>query len=254
MVTVMNNRGVFLKNSRKYLLIFLKSLLLLCAFSVLAYSSVKLYNYNKERIENEKLADEVVTKSSSIEVAPISVDFEKLKQENEDIIAWLYCNETPINYPVAQADDNSYYLRKSTNGTYSSSGTLFVDYQNEADFSDNNTIIYGHNMRNVTMFGSLPEYRKQEYFDKHPIMYLLTPDNEYKIELIAGVTVSSASPIYKLPLEAENKEDFIFELIKKSTFSAEYTFSSNHKYVMLSTCLYDYDEARYVLVGLLKEL
>ena len=243
-----------MKNHQTHLLTFLKLILFVGAVIILIFSSYQLYGYNNERTENEKLAKGVVSERSFEHAAPISVDFEKLKQENSDIIAWLYCEGTPINYPVVQAEDNSYYLHRRTDGTYNMSGTLFADYLNKGDFTDNNTIIYGHNMKNGTMFGTIIKYGNQEYFNEHPEMYLLTPDKEYKVKLIAGLTVNSTSSIYKLPLEEEYKESFISELLGKSTFEAEYTFSSNDRFVMLSTCSYVYNDARYVLIGVLKEL
>ena len=83
------------------------------------------------------------------ETAPITVDFERLQEENKDIIAWLYCPDTEINYPVVQSKDNEYYLRRLLDGTWNIAGTLFMDYRNAADCSDLHTIIYGHNMKNT---------------------------------------------------------------------------------------------------------
>ena len=83
------------------------------------------------------------------ETAPIIVDFEVLQTENKDIIAWLHCPDTKINYPVAQSEDNSYYLRRLLDGSWNTAGTIFMDYRNSADFSDRHTVIYGHNMKNV---------------------------------------------------------------------------------------------------------
>lgn len=228
--------------------------LLVCAVFILIISSVKLYQYNKERGENERLAKEVTSQSLTQQVAPINIDFEKLRHENKDVIAWLYCEGTPINYPIVQTKDNFYYLRKGTDGEYSLAGTLFADYRNKGDFTDNNTIIYGHNMKNDTMFGTLTDYKNQKYFDEHPYMYILTKDAQYKIKLISGVTLSSTASIYRLPLKDNDKEVYISELLKKSTFKAEYSFSHNDRFVTLSTCSYDYDDARYVLLGLLEAL
>ncbi len=242
-----------MKECKTVLLTLFKLVILIVAVVIFIYSSYQLYNYNKERIKNEKIAENVVLESSSQQAAPINVDFEKLKHENNDIIAWLYCEGTPINYPVVQAEDNSYYLRRGTDRQYSLAGTLFVDYINKDDFADNNTIIYGHNMKNDTMFGTLTEYTNQEYYDEHPQMYLLTPEKEFIVRLIAGVTINSTASIYKLPLEDEYKETFISELREKSTFESEYTFSPDDRFVMLSTCSYAYNDARYVLVGLLEE-
>lgn len=241
-----------MKKLKSFLSKLMTALLLICAIAVLVVYSVKLYQYNRERMENEKLAEKYVSESQH--AAPISVDFKKLTEDNSDIIAWLYCEGTPLNYPVVRAEDNAYYLRRNTEGEYSYSGTLFEDCHNNSDFSDENTIIYGHNMKNDSMFGTLVEYKNQAYYDAHPEMYLLTPDKEFKVKLIAGVTVNSTSPIYQLPLLKEDKERFITDNREQSTFEADYTFSPDDRFVMLSTCSYDFNEARYVLIGLLEEL
>jgi len=230
----------------------LRFALLLVAVAVLVFASYRLYCYNSERTKDERLTKQVVSENADKQTAPISVDFEKLLQENGDIIAWLYCEDTPINYPIAQAEDNSYYLNKKTDGSYSASGTLFADCKNSADFTDDNTIIYGHNMKNNTMFGTLTRYGEQEYFDKHPKMYLLTPDREYVLELVAGATVNSTSSVYTLP--AADKQKLVSDLMGRSTFKTDYKYSPQDKFVTLSTCSYVNDEARYVLAGVLREI
>lgn len=238
---------------KNILLITIKLLILFIAVAVLTYSSIKLYNYNQDKILSEKLAKEM-TSAGADESAPISVDFKKLKEENSDIIAWLYLEDSPINYPVVQAKDNAYYLKRNINKTYSPYGSLFADFSNNSNFTDNNTIIYGHNMKNNTMFATLVDYKEQDYFNNHSAMYLLTPEKNYKLEIIAGKTVNSTSEIYKLPLESEQKKEFISQFINQSDFKSGYKFEENHKYVMLSTCSYDYYDARYVLIGLLKNI
>lgn len=243
-----------MRSRKEFLLTSLKFIFAIAAVIVLIFSSQKLYSYNKERINSQRLADKVTSASSSEQAVPITVDFEKLNQENNDIIAWLYCEKTPINYPVVKAQDNSYYLRRGLDRKYSLSGTLFADYLNNSNFTDNLTIIYGHNMKNDTMFGTLTKYVNQEYFDEYQEMHLMMPDKKFKVTLIAGATVNSTSSIYKLPLNDEEKEAFISELRQKSTFKSEYTFSPDDKFVMFSTCSYEYSDARYVLIGLLNEL
>ena len=150
---------------KNYFLKFCTGCIITLAFFILVVSSVKLYNYNQEKKQIENFTERTVEVNEKAE-CPVSVDFQKLKEENSDIIAWIYCEDTPINYPVVLAKDNSYYLHRKINGDYGFAGTLFADYRNKGDFSDNNTIIYGHNMKNDTMFGTITEYRNQEYFDE----------------------------------------------------------------------------------------
>ena len=101
---------------------------------------------------------------------PISIDFDSLLSRNKDVIGWLYCPDTVINYPVVQGENNDQYLRKDLDGKYLVSGTLFADYRNGALGEDANYIIYGHNMKNGTMFSLLAKYKQQSYYDKHPVI------------------------------------------------------------------------------------
>lgn len=91
---------------------------------------------------------------------------------------------------MAQGEDNSYYLKHLYDGTANKVGCLFIDYENAEDFSDNNTIIYGHNMRDGSMFSTLVEYKAQAYYDEHPEMYLVTPEGGYVVEVFSAFVAS----------------------------------------------------------------
>ena len=93
---------------------------------------------------------------------------------------------------MTQTDNNEYYLRHLYDGTYNKAGCLFADYENQADFSDRNTIIYGHNMRDGSMFAVLNQYDGQPYFDTHRQMYLVTPEGGYVVELFSGYVADTA--------------------------------------------------------------
>lgn len=110
----------------------------------------------------------------------IQVDFEQLTGQYPNLIGWLYCEGTPINYPVMQGKDNNQYLRHLPDGSYSVAGSLFADYRCGEPGEDMNFVIYGHNMKNESMFGTLVRYKEQSYYDAHPVLWLLTPDKTYK--------------------------------------------------------------------------
>lgn len=240
----------------------------LTAIGTLLFASYKLTDYYQETQESsdfaESLADEAVTRKEThpallatepsedqepTETAPIEVDFDVLLEKNRDVIGWLYCEDTPINLPVVQSSDNDYYLRRLLDGTWNSAGTLFADYRNTGDFSDENTIIYGHNMKNSSMFGSLTKYKTQSYYDEHPVLWLLTPETDYKVELIAGYVTPVDSEIYFLPQTEQEVQALIEQAIQKSTFTADVELTDTDRYLTLSTCSYEYDNARYVLIG-----
>ncbi len=186
--------------------------------------------------------------------AGISVDFEALLADCADVVGWIYCPDTPINYPILRAEDNDYYLRRLLNGTYNIGGSIFMDYRCAADFSGWNTIIYGHTMRNQTMFGSLQNYKTQDYYEAHPTLWLLTPAGDHRIDLIGGYVTPATGGAYARPDTQEGRDLLISEAVQQSTFTADVTVADGERLITLSTCVYDYDDARFVLVGVLRPL
>ena len=186
--------------------------------------------------------------------APIEVDFAALHQKSEDIIAWLYSPRTPINYHVAQAEDNDYYLYRMINGKENKSGTLFMDYRNNPSMSDQNTLIYGHAMSIGTMFGTLERYKQQSYYDEHPVMYLLTPDADYALDLVAGYMTDVQDPVFTIPETGEDTQVLLTHVLKKSAFRTKAELPEDPRLVTLSTCAYDFEDARFVVVGVLRIL
>lgn len=242
--------------------IILNILILIC-FCSSCFFAHKIYDYIKDEKEQNELLKGIMNESiKKIEYninqknnvknninLPLEVDFNALKSKNTDIIGWIYSEGTPINYPIVQAKDNDYYLRRLIDGQYNQAGTIFMDYRNCSDFSDFNTIIYGHNMKNDTMFGTLTNYEKQEYYEQHKEMFLYTENTAIKIELFAGFTTASESEIYKYPKTVATNEELIKTAIKNSTFKSNIIPSKEDKIITLSTCSYYFENARYVLLG-----
>ena len=189
------------------------------------------------------------------EPAPVLVDFDALCAENQDVIGWLYCPDTPIHYPVVQTTDNEFYLHRLLDGRKNSAGTLFMDYRNAGDLSDWNSVIYGHNMINDSMFGSLTDFKRQEYFEEHPKMYLLTPERNFSITLLAGFTTAADDELYStFTPSGEEQRRLVNKWLEASDFYAGIDPAEEDVFITLSTCSYEYDNARYVLVGVLREL
>ena len=183
------------------------------------------------------------------EVAPIEVDFAQLSSVCKDMAAWLYCPDTIINYPVVHAEDNSWYLNHLYDGSWSSSGTLFVDCSNLPNFANDNTIIYGHHMNDGSMFARLLDYANQSYYEAHPVMYLLTPALNYRLELFSGyVTNSSDETTYKFVFSSEDEEQsFIDYARSNSKFQSDVDVKPGDRIITFSTCTYEYDDARFVV-------
>lgn len=180
---------------------------------------------------------------------PITVDFGQLTQLNSDVVGWLYSANTPLNYPIAQAEDNRYYLHRLIDHSESFAGTIFMDHRNAANMTDLNTIIYGHNMKDGSMFGSFEAYSSQEYFADHAELFLTTPQQDYQIELLAGFVTDHTADIYTIPQTADEQARLLAEAKQQSTFSSAVAFGENDRLVTLSTCATEYDTSRYVLVG-----
>ena len=252
----------------------IRFLLGLAACGVLVFAAVNLADYFRESIQSTSLKDHLIddavvlkdpiSQSSdtdfvseqkteaeqfSHETAPIEVDFDVLLGKNADIVGWLYSEDTPINLPVVQSSDNERYLRRLVDGSWNSSGALFADYRNAGDFSDPNTVIYGHNMKNGKMFGTLPNYKRQAYYDEHPQMWLLTPEGDYRVELVAGYVTSADSGVYDFDQSEEAVLAAVQRAMERSTFTSGAEIAEGDRFLTLSTCSYAYDDARYVLIG-----
>ncbi len=195
-----------------------------------------------EMSEEDKLANE--------ETSPIDVDFNALREQCADVVGWIYSEDTVINYPMVIAEDNFYYLRRMIDGNYNSSGTLFLDCLNEGDFSSKNTLIYGHNMRDGSMFASIRNYDKQEYYDAHPKLYINTPDGNYRVEVFSAYITDADSDTYTIGFSSdEDYQAYLDKMVSQSAFTSDVKPTSKDRIVTLSTCTYEYADARFVVQG-----
>lgn len=242
-------------------------IILLIIFAVSAVNIIKICtDYNKANDIYDNLQEsyvEIIAPSDQSEDAaneqepdavPINVDFDSLLKNNKDIVGWLYCPNTPINYPVVQGKDNSQYLYSDLDGKYLVSGTLFLDYRNGQIGEDSNHIIYGHNMKNGTMFAALNKYDKQFYYNEHPIFYYLTPNGNYKIELYAGLVVNQNALIYNPNPDKTEFTQFLENAKANSTFKSDVAIDENDTLITLSTCSSERSNARYILIGRLDKI
>ena len=187
------------------------------------------------------------------EQAPIQVDFDALLALNPDIEGWIYCPDTVINYPVLHGETNDTYLHHAYDHSYNYAGSIFSDSNNTPHFTDPSTIIYGHHMNDNSMFATLDLWQHQEYFEDHPVMWLLTPTQDYKVTLFSSYNTSAYSDAYLI--FHDYGPDFDQYLKNAQTFSdisSDFELDPSGHYVMLSTCAYVFDDARSVIHGLLQ--
>ena len=209
-----------------------------------------------------QLLTHIIDESSPTEPTPTEeidntiwpvVDFEALKAINPDIAAWIYIEGTNINYPVVQSDDNNYYINRLFNGNYSKVGSIFMDYRNPTDLSGRNTVLYGHNMQDGSMFNQINNYKEQAFFDQHPTALLMTPDKNYRIEFVAGYITDMNSDAWKMEFASDAEfSAWLANALTLSTFTGNQQPAPQDRVVTFSTCTYEFPDARYVLVGILK--
>ena len=181
------------------------------------------------------------------------VNFVALKAINEDVVGWIYQEGTTVNYPVVQGEDNHEYLYWLINGDYNGAGTPFMDFRNEPDFSDRNTVIYGHNMNNGTMFADFHKYVDQEYYDEHPTMLLMTPDEDYTVEFFAGYISTLDTDAWQMQFSSDKEyTDWLETAKEKSAFKSNVVPTVDERVITLSTCSNSYAKTRFVLLGVLR--
>lgn len=185
----------------------------------------------KKKTKNEK------------EVKP-AVDFEKLIRINEDIVAWISIPELDVGYPVTHGKDNEYYLHHAYNMEENFAGSIFLDYKNTADFKDQNTILYGHNMLNGSMFGSL----KHLDVSDHPQVIIYTPEAVLEYEAVDNRIISvTEKKYYQISFQ---EAEFLSTL---QGLSPEIAETENEKILTLSTCNGNLAQRRIVSCKLVKE-
>ena len=181
------------------------------------------------------------------------VDFDVLNERFPGITAWIKSPNGEIDYPVMQHTNNTYFLGRLPDGSDHRSGSIFMDYRSSSDFSDKSILIYGHESHEKEMFGSLKHYRNQTYFAENPVIYLYTPFGDFEIVIFA-VHLAHSQRDYP-PINFASDDAFLeyIEHIRSiSLINSDVKISAGEQIVSLCTCAYDFDEARLVVVGVLR--
>ena len=176
----------------------------------------------------------------------LTAQVRQLSAEHSDSVAWLYIPDTNINYPVMQSGDNEYYTRRAVDGSYLYAGLLFMDYRCSSDFSDFNSVIYGHNMGNGTMFADIPHYENEEYFMNHSFGWLTTENDVRLIDFFAVARTSDTSGLY---LADPNFNEWDNQLRNCASIYKEIEVTESDHLLMLSTCTSAEGNSRTILVG-----
>ncbi len=209
---------------------------------VLVYSAIHIaiwYKNNesnkkiiKETLKTVKINDDTKTKQK------YEVDFKELKNKNSDTVAWLKVENTNIEFPIVKANDNSYYLSHNFNKEDNSAGWIFADYKNKFDTTDKNIVIYGHNMRDNSMFGSLKDVIKKEWYNNESNKYItLITEEEYHIyEVFSVYQIEKEDYYIKTNFKNNEFEEFINTIKERSKKDFNVKVTKDDNILTLSTC------------------
>ena len=186
-----------------------------------------------------------------------SLSFEELQAKNSDVCGWITIYGTHVDYPVVRGADNSVYLMRDPEGNYRMSGSIFMDCVNQREFTDFNTILYGHHMKSGQMFGSLSSYSDQSYCEKHPYIQFDTIYEKglYEIMYVFRSRVYSEDEIvfkYYQFIDAQSEQEFdsyMNDMAEMSLYDTGVTASFGDQLLTLSTCDYQEKNGRFVVVA-----
>ncbi|MGM9881806.1 MAG: class B sortase [Bacilli bacterium] len=228
---------------------------------------IRLLSWNKDNKDTDKLIDEINKDAIIIEhdddentelvgdtedktndywyyitFPLIDVDISKLKEKNDDTIGWINVNNTNINYPFVQYKDNDYYLNHSFDGSYNEAGWVFMDYRNNSNFDNKNTIIYAHSRLDKTMFGSLSKvFSSSWYENKDNHIIRISTENENTLWQVFSVYKIKVESYY-ITTEFNDSEEymnFLNTIQSRSIYNFNTNLSSNDRILTLSTCYSD---------------
>lgn len=220
-------------------------IILMCFFIILLfYSGTKIVIWYVNNQNNKKIKEEIsqfvtVDETKTENEEKYAIDFEKLKEKNSDTVAWLKVNETNIEYPVVRTTNNDYYLAHNFNKEYNSAGWIFADYKNKLDGTDKNLVIYGHNMRDDSMFGSLKKVINEEWYNNEDNRYItLITENETQIYEVFSVYQIEKEDYY-IQTNFNNEPEFgkfVETLKQRSKKDFNVNVSGEDDILTLSTC------------------
>ena len=183
---------------------------------------------------------------------------EELKKQNDDIIGWVEIENTDINYPVLQSEDNDFYMNHNYKGEFSTAGAIFLDKDYNWSIPSSNLLIYGHNMKNSTMFQNLLNYNSIDYYYEHPIIRFTTLQEDAQYEIIGAFyskvyfkTDTNVFKYYKF-INAKNEDEYnsyIQNVKKASLYDTGISAQYGEQLITLSTCSYHTADGRFVVVG-----
>ena len=229
------------KNKKNTIVFWIVCLLLV---GILIYSGIKIYKWYKENNNNnkiiEKVTEAVIIKDDEPEENnKYVIDFETLKKQNSETVAWLKVNNTKIEYPVVKTKNNDYYLTHSFDKSENSAGWIFADYKNKFDGKDKNIVVYGHNRRDGSMFGSLKNILSSKWYNNEEnqnVIFNINGQN-YTYRVFSVYQIEKEDYYIKTNFSSNNEyEKFLNTIKKRSVKDFKEDVSKDDTILTLSTC------------------
>lgn len=165
------------------------------------------------------------------------LDLDALQAVNPQVIGWIRIPDSPIDYPILQGQDNDYYLNHTWDGKQNAVGSIFLEHRNNPDLTDFNTILYGHNMNDGSMFAAIRRYNTQWYWERHPYVYLVTEQGVFRYEVFSAYESSTEGTAYGLSFhQSETKATFLSTAIRLSAADQGIRPELTDRVLTLSTC------------------
>lgn len=183
------------------------------------------------------------------------IDLDALREVNPDVLGWILIPQTKVNYPLLQGEDNEFYLNNTWQKNRNYMGSIFLECQNQPDFSDFNTIIYGHNLKNGAMFAAVRSYMNQKYYESHPNVYLVTDYGIFLYEVFSAHMAPVDSMTYAMAMKQENtRREFLDYVRSESVIETPVEPAVTDQIITLSTCSGRGYDSRWVIHARLEML
>ncbi len=180
------------------------------------------------------------------------LDLDELRKINPDVRGWISIPGTQLDYPLLQSEDNQYYLKRTWQGQRNNAGSIFLECQVSGDFSDFNTIIYGHNMKNGSMFGSLKQYRTQSHYETNPYIYIADDKGVCRYEIFSAYEAEVTGYTYRLDINTPEKKQALLDYsLERSVIDADVVPTPEAAIITLSTCTGNGYDTRWVVQAVL---
>ena len=180
------------------------------------------------------------------------LDLGELRKTNSDVVCWISIPGTQLDYPVLQGEDNQYYLKRTWQGKQNSAGSIFLECKVRNDFSDFNTLIYGHNMKNGSMFGSLRQYRTQSHYEANPYIYIADDGGIRRYEIFSAFEAEVTGYTYRLDINTVEKKQALLDYsLERSVIRTGIVPVPEDAIITLSTCTGNGYDTRWVVQAVL---